>query len=167
MRAIFNRVSQKDFVKKIFGKSKSPTVSICRKHFYGKVKRRCFYEVRDHEVVGQVLDSTPTKKVVSYWYGFFYPNRRFGISSRFSVHLISSFGAVYHHGIAVHTLSCGLMIYNALHWWYSATSCLMIYTFCESDLICKPFLFLAIKNKSFTLYPFRSIYGVSFNYWFA
>ena len=46
---------------------------------------------------------------------FFYPNRRFGISSRFSVHLISSYGAVYHHGIAVPSLSCGLMIYNALH----------------------------------------------------
>ena len=27
----------------------------------------------------------------------------------------------------------------------------------------KPFLFLAVKYKSFTLYPFRSIYGVSFN----
>ena len=27
------------------------------------------------------------------------------------------------------------------------------------------FLFLAIKYKSFTLYPFRSIYGVSLNYW--
>ena len=37
------------------------------------------------------------------------------ISSRVSVYIISSFGAVYHHGIAVHTLSCGLMIYNALH----------------------------------------------------
>ena len=28
---------------------------------------------------------------------------------------------------------------------------------------CKLFLFLAVKYKSFTLYPFRSIYGVSFN----
>ena len=28
---------------------------------------------------------------------------------------------------------------------------------------CKPFLFLPVKYKSFTLYPFRSIYGVSFN----
>ena len=27
----------------------------------------------------------------------------------------------------------------------------------------KPFLFLTVKYKSFTLYPFRSIYGVSFN----
>ena len=25
------------------------------------------------------------------------------------------------------------------------------------------FLFLAVKHKSFTLYPYRSIYGVSFN----
>ena len=56
---------------------------------------------------------------VSKLQSFFYPNRRFGISSRFSVHLISSFGSVYHHGIAVHTLSCGLMIYNAPHWWYT------------------------------------------------
>ena len=32
----------------------------------------------------------------------FYPSRRLGISSRFSVHLISSSGAVYHHGGAVH-----------------------------------------------------------------
>ena len=38
-----------------------------------------------------------TKKVVSIGYDFFYPNRRFGISSRFSVYLISSLGAVYHH----------------------------------------------------------------------
>ena len=29
------------------------------------------------------------------------------------------------------------------------------------------FLFVAVKYKSFTLYPFRSIYGVSFNFWFA
>ena len=69
----------------------------------------------------------PTKKVVSFWYDFFYPNRRFGISSRFSVHLISSFGAVYHHGIAVHTLSCGLMICNTLCWWYTISTKLMIY----------------------------------------
>ena len=33
----------------------------------------------------------------------FYPNRRFGISSRFSVYTISSIGAGYHHGIAVYT----------------------------------------------------------------
>ena len=33
----------------------------------------------------------------------------------------------------------------------------MIYTFCESDLICKPFLFLTVKYKSFNLYPYRSI----------
>ena len=63
--------------------------------------------------------------------------------------------------------SCGLMIYNAPHWWYTATSFLMIYTFCESDWSFKPFLFWAVKYKSFTLYPFRSIYGVSFNHWFA
>ena len=31
---------------------------------------------------------------------FLYQNRRFGISSRFSVHLISSFGAAYHHASA-------------------------------------------------------------------
>ena len=37
----------------------------------------------------------------------------------------------------------------------------MIYTFCESDLVSKPFL--ATKRKSFNLYSFSSIYGVSFN----
>ena len=40
----------------------------------------------------------------------------------------------------------------------------MIYTFCESDQTCKIFLFLTAKSKSFTLYPHRSICGVSFNY---
>ena len=29
---------------------------------------------------------------------------------------------------------------------------------------CKPFMFLAVKYKSFTLYPNRSICGVSFNF---
>ena len=54
-----------------------------------------------------------TKKVVSIGYDFFYPNRRFGISSPHEVWWISSaLWAVYHHGIAVHTLSCGLMRYN-------------------------------------------------------
>ena len=80
-----------------------------------------------------------TKKVVSKWYDFFYPNRRFGISSRFSVHLISSIGAGYHHGIAVHTFPTV--------WWYTMLRIddilarkrdilvlgRMIYTFCESD----------------------------------
>ena len=37
--------------------------------------------------------------------GFFYPNRRVGISSRISVYLISPCGAGYHHGVAVHTIS--------------------------------------------------------------
>ena len=48
----------------------------------------------------EVAGSSPvirSKKVVSKGYDFFYPNRRFGISSRFSVYLISSLGAVYHH----------------------------------------------------------------------
>ena len=58
---------------------------------------------------------------------FFYPNRRFGISSRFSVYLISSCGAVYHYGEAVHTISCGLMIYNTVCWWYAISTKLMIY----------------------------------------
>ena len=31
-------------------------------------------------------------------------------------------------------------------------------------LVVVPFLFLIAKYKSFTLYPFRSIYGISFNY---
>ena len=31
----------------------------------------------------------------------------------------------------------------------------------------RAFLFLPVKYKSFILYPFSSIYGVSFNYWFA
>ena len=34
----------------------------------------------------------------------------------------------------------------------------------ESFRPCEPFLFLPVKYKSFTLYPFGSIYGVSFNY---
>ena len=110
------------------------------------------------------VGSTPitnTKKVVSFWYDFFYSNRRFGISSRFSVHIISSFGAVYHHGIAVHTLSCGLMIYKTSFWWYTAINCGW-YTL-SAKVIWFPSLFLATKRKSFNLYSFSSIYGVSFN----
>ena len=44
-------------------------------------------------------------------------------------HIISPCGAGYHHGNAVYLItrqrafSCGLMIYNAPHWWYTATSC--------------------------------------------
>ena len=41
------------------------------------------------------------KKVVSKWYDFFYPNRRFGISSRISVYLI------------------GRRLYSLSQWWYT------------------------------------------------
>ena len=104
--------------------------------------------------VGISVDWLPTEKVISsgFWTRvqfpssppkntaekdtfsavFFYPSRRLGISSPHEVWWISSaLWAVYHHAMAC--ILCGLMIYNAPHWWYTATSCLMIYTFCESD----------------------------------
>ena len=53
---------------------------------------------------------------------FFYPSRRLGISSPREAWCISSaLRAVSHHAPAC--ISCGLMIYNASHWWYTATSC--------------------------------------------
>ena len=69
--------------------------------------------------------------------------------------------------------SCGLMIYNAPHWWYTRPKAR--YTRFRTDDIhflwkwffLQAFLFLTVKYKSFTLYPFRSIYRVSFNYWFT
>ena len=91
--------------------------------------------------VGNRTGSSPvsrTKKVVSFRYDFFYPNRRFGISSRFSVHLISPFGAVSHHAPACISLRLDdiqhsvLMICNSLrNWWYPRlrrdfTSCIFV-----------------------------------------
>ena len=54
-------------------------------------------------------------------------------------------------------------------------SALMIFSHIVSDdihflrkwLNLQVFLFLVVKYKSFTLYPLHSIYGVSFNCWFA
>ena len=65
---------------------------------------------------------------------FFYPNRRFGISSRFSVYLISPLGWI--SSLVRVYLSCGLMIYNATHWWYTATSC-GFHTWLRHDLDAK------------------------------
>ena len=104
-----------------------------------------------------------TKKVVSFWYDFFYPNRRLGISSRFSVHLISSFEAVYHH-----SSECIFLRLDDIQCF-----ALMIFSHFVSDdihflwkwLDLQAFLFLPVKYKSFNLSPFRSIYGVAFNYW--
>ena len=50
-----------------------------------------------------------TKKVVSFWYDFFYSNRRFGISSRFSVYLISPLGCI----------SSLVRVYFPAVWWYT------------------------------------------------
>ena len=44
---------------------------------------------------------------------FFYPSRRLGISSApTGLYIIHRFAMVYHHGIAVHKPSCGLMRCN-------------------------------------------------------
>ena len=65
-----------------------------------------------------------TKKEVTFVYQkllLFYPSRRLGISSRFSVYIISPYGAVSHHASACISLRLDeiqhfvLVIYNASH----------------------------------------------------
>ena len=58
----------------------------------------------------------PAKKEVTFVYQkllLFYPSRRLGISSApTGLYIIHRFAMVYHHGIAVHKPSCGLMRCN-------------------------------------------------------
>ena len=78
---------------------------------YGKwPKNQIFYTLRgvaqlvarvlwEHDAAGS-SPVTPTKKVVSFWYDFFYPLRSNGISSPHEVRRISSaLWAAYHHSL--------------------------------------------------------------------
>ena len=112
----------------------------------------------------------PTKKVVSFWYDFFYPLRSNGISSRFSVYLISPLGCI----------SSLVRVYFPAVWWDTRPKArytrfrtddiqplrVWWYTLSAKVIKMQAFLFLSVKYKSFTLCPFRSICRVSFNYCF-
>ena len=54
---------------------------------------------------------------------FVYPSRRLGISSPREVRCISSAPSGLYFITRQRVFSCGLMICNASHWWYAATSC--------------------------------------------
>ena len=129
------------------------------------------------------IDSAFSKKSGSYILLSGSPKKSYHFDTTF---FIQTAGLAYHHasacissafGLYIITrqsvFSCGLMIYNAPHWWYTRPKAR--YTRFRTDdihflrkwLKLQAFLFLAVKYKSFILYPFRSIYGVSFNLWFS
>ena len=60
----------------------------------------------------------------------FYPSRRLGISSRFSVYIIAV--GVYHHRRCI---LCDLMRYKTSFWWYAISTKLMIYKACALILV--------------------------------
>ena len=123
--------------------------------YYGRVPERpngtdCKSVVSDF--VGS-NPASPTKKVVLFWYDFFYPNRRFGISSRFSVYLISPLGCI----------SSLVRVYFPAVWWDTRPKAR--YTRFRTDdihflrkwLKLQAFFVFAVKYKSFSLCPYRSI----------
>ena len=93
---------------------------------------------------------------------------------------IQTAGLAYHHASAcissalLGCISSLVRVYFPAVWWYTMLRIddiqplrIWWYTLSAKVIKMQAFLFLAVKCKSFILYSFRSIYGVSFNLWSA